>query len=51
VSAQYFIAKVTQLDQYVVLMGNKVVAGPFATAQEAIRAREELIKSAATNAS
>jgi hypothetical protein len=34
-SAQYFIAKVVQANEYVVLVGNKVVAGPFPTAAEA----------------
>jgi hypothetical protein len=43
VSAQYFIAKVTQLDQYVVLLANKVVAGPFPTAAEAVKARDKLV--------
>jgi hypothetical protein len=42
-SSQYFIAKVTQLDQYVVLLGSTVVAGPFATAAEAVKAREKLV--------
>jgi hypothetical protein len=28
-SARYFIAKTVQSDQYVVLLENKVVAGPF----------------------
>jgi hypothetical protein len=41
---QYFIAKVTQLDQYVVLLGSTVVSGPFATVQEAIRAKDKLLK-------
>jgi hypothetical protein len=43
VSAQYFIAQTVQDNQYVVLFGNKVVAGPFAEAAEAVRARDELI--------
>ena len=34
--AQYFIAKVTQLDQYVLLLGSTVISGPFATAAEAV---------------
>jgi hypothetical protein len=29
---------------YVVLLGHQVVAGPFATAAEAVKAREALIK-------
>jgi hypothetical protein len=29
---QYFIAKTVQGDEYVVLLANKVVAGPFGTA-------------------
>jgi hypothetical protein len=33
-----------QSDQYVVLLDNKVVAGPFATAAEAVRAREALLE-------
>jgi hypothetical protein len=45
VSTQYFIAKVTQLDQYVVLLGSTVVRGPFSTAAEAVKAREALLKS------
>jgi hypothetical protein len=43
-SAQYIIAKVTQLDQYVVLLANKVIAGPFSTAAEAVKARDALLK-------
>lgn len=50
-SAQYFIAKTVQANEYVLLMGNKVVAGPFATAAEAVKAREALIKADASNAS
>jgi hypothetical protein len=42
VSAQYFIAKTVQANEYVVLAGNKIVAGPFATAAEAVKAREKL---------
>jgi hypothetical protein len=42
-SAQYFIAKVTQLDQYVVLLGSTVVAGPFGTVAEAVKARDGLL--------
>jgi Arc/MetJ-type ribon-helix-helix transcriptional regulator len=41
-SAQYFIAKTVQGDEYVVLLANQVVAGPFASVAEAIRAREGL---------
>jgi hypothetical protein len=41
--AAYYIAKVTQLNQYVVLLGSAVVAGPFATAAEAVKARDELL--------
>ena len=42
-SAQYFIAKTVQTNEYVVLIDNKVVAGPFAVAAEAVRARIELV--------
>jgi hypothetical protein len=42
-NAQYFIAKTVQNDQYVVLLGDQVVAGPFATAVEAVKAREGLM--------
>lgn len=38
-----FIAKTVQADEYVVLLDNKVVAGPFATAAEAVKARESLL--------
>jgi hypothetical protein len=41
-AAQYFIAKTVQDNQYVVLLADKVVAGPFGTAAEAVRAREKL---------
>jgi hypothetical protein len=44
VSAQYFIAKNVQADSYVVLVGNKVVAGPFPSAAEAVKARDGLVK-------
>jgi hypothetical protein len=43
VSAQYFIAKVTQLDQYVLLVAGKVVSTQ-ATAAEAVKARDALLK-------
>jgi hypothetical protein len=43
-SAQYFIAKTVQDNQYVVLLANKVVAGPFSSCAEAIRVREALYK-------
>jgi hypothetical protein len=43
-SAQYFIAKTVQANEYVVLVGNKVVAGPFATAAEAVKARDGLLE-------
>ena len=39
-----FIARTVQADEYVVLIDNKVAAGPFATAAEAVKAREELLK-------
>jgi hypothetical protein len=42
-STQYFIAKTVQANEYVLLVGNKVVAGPFPTAAEAVRARIELV--------
>jgi hypothetical protein len=41
--AAYFIAKVTQLDEYVVLLGSTVVAGPFASAAEAAKVMESLL--------
>jgi hypothetical protein len=43
-SAQYFIAKTVQDNQYVVLLANKVVAGPFASVAEAVRVRERLVR-------
>jgi len=50
VSATYFIAKVTQLDQYVVTaLDGKVVAGPFPSAKEAIAARSQLEREAAAS--
>jgi hypothetical protein len=38
-----FIAKTVQSDQYVVLVDNKVVAGPFASAAEAAKIMESLL--------
>jgi hypothetical protein len=38
-SAQYFIAQTVQGDEYVVLLADKVAAGPFASVAEAVRAR------------
>jgi hypothetical protein len=38
-----FIAKTVQSDSYVVLVDNKVVAGPFATAAEAAKVMESLL--------
>jgi hypothetical protein len=37
-----YIAKTVQTNQFVVLIDNKIVAGPFATAAEAVRARDAL---------
>ena len=45
-SAQYFIAQ-TMDNHYVVLPANKVVAGPFSTIGEAVRARKALVKAEA----
>lgn len=50
-SAQYFIAKTVQANEYVLLMGSKVVARPFPTAAEAVKAREKLVKTDASKAS
>jgi hypothetical protein len=50
-SAQYFIAKTVQANEYVVLLANKIVCGPFATAAEAVKARDTLLKADAPNAS
>jgi hypothetical protein len=41
--AAYFIAKTVQDNQYVVLLANKVVAGPFGTAAEAAKVMESLL--------
>jgi len=49
-SAQYYIAKTVNGREYVVLLDSTIVAGPFETAAEAIEARENLLKSGATNA-
>jgi hypothetical protein len=43
-SAQYFIAKTVQDSQYVVLLANKIVAGPFASVAEAVEARDALLQ-------
>ena len=37
-----YIAKTVQTNQFVVLIDNKIVAGPFATAAEAVKARDAL---------
>jgi hypothetical protein len=42
-STQYFIAKTVQANEYVLLLGSKVVAGPFPTTAEAIKARDALL--------
>jgi hypothetical protein len=42
VSSRYYIAKTVRANEYVVLVGTLVVAGPFASAAEAIKAREKL---------
>jgi hypothetical protein len=39
-----YIAKTVQANEYVVLIDNKVVAGPFATAADAVRAKEALLE-------
>ena len=39
---QYFIATMVNSREFVVLLDSKVVAGPFATAVEADKAREKL---------
>jgi hypothetical protein len=44
VSAQYFIAKTVQANEYVLLMGSKIVGGPYSTAAEADRERQKLVK-------
>ena len=41
-SAQYFIASTVQSGQYVVLLGDKVVPGPFLSAAEAVKAKAAL---------
>jgi hypothetical protein len=43
-SAQYYIAKTVNGREYVVLLDSRVVAGPFATAAEAVKAREALLE-------
>ena len=40
----YYIATTVNGRQYVVLANREVVAGPFATAAEAVKARDELAK-------
>jgi hypothetical protein len=42
--AQYFIAKTVNGREYVVLLDSTIVAGPFASAAEAVKAREALLK-------
>ena len=39
-----YIATTVNGREYVLLVDGKVVAGPFATAAEAVRAREQLVK-------
>jgi hypothetical protein len=46
-SAQYFIAKTVRNDEYVILIGNRVVAGPFPSAAAANKEREKLLKEGA----
>jgi hypothetical protein len=46
-SAQYFIAKTVQDNEYVVLLGANVISGPHPTAAAAVKARDELLKAAA----
>jgi hypothetical protein len=45
-----YIATTVNGREYVVLVDGKVVAGPFATAAEAVKAREKLIKGGAADA-
>jgi hypothetical protein len=40
---QYYVATTVQSGQYVVLLGDKVVAGPFPSAKAAIEARDALL--------
>ena len=40
----YFVAKTVQNDGYVVLIGNRVVAGPFPNPAAANKEREKLLK-------
>ena len=41
-SAEYFIATTVNGREYVVVLGSEVVAGPFETAAEAVKARTKL---------
>ena len=41
-SAQYYIATTVNGREYVVVLDNQVVAGPFASAAEASKARDAL---------
>ena len=40
----FYIATIRGDREYVVLVDGKVVAGPFATAAKAVKAREKLVK-------
>jgi hypothetical protein len=42
-SAQYFIATTVNDRQYVVVLIDKIVAGPYNTAAEAVKARDALL--------
>ena len=44
VSPQYFIAKTVQDNQFVLLLGNRVIGGPYSTATEAANARDRLLE-------
>lgn len=44
-----YIATTVNGRQYVVVLGSELVAGPFATAAEAVRARERLLAAAPAN--
>jgi hypothetical protein len=42
-SGQFFIATTTNDRTYVVVKGQEIVAGPFGTAAEAVKARDALV--------
>jgi hypothetical protein len=46
-----YIATTVNEREYVVLVDGKVVAGPFASCAEAVKAKEGLLKADASNAS